>query len=799
VQNSNRISIKYPRILRVILLVSAITIFVANTNLLPQINESADLKTIYIIPLLGHLDLGFTATQREVRRKWPRIYRDGISFLERHPEATLTSDSLLPLEWFREDASLDEWRRFRGLVKSGRWELTAGWAHMNTAMMSEAEVRRFFLPSRRWEEELGVPIRIWHHADVPGLSLNTAEAAINAKLDMIVVGANELGGLSKLPKDLSRLFNWEAPDGQKIIVSLHGGSGYLEGPLDLRIHVRDGLEERLKKFKYNLKKSGYLPDFTMVLFSSGDNRGPEIFEQLLKTVNQWNSEGKTPKLQISTLSNFKEIIKGVANTFPLSKFPRKCDWPASWEALVRRAPRGESLAKEAQRNLVAAEALSVVNSRPDRPAFDLAWRNLLSHDEHSGVGVWPRMLTHEQALEQNRTEYEYALMADEISKKLVTENMKILASRVKDTGNGDFIFFNATSRQKYIAINYPEMKYIKATPINNVGYTISKIASPKKTIFIAKGKKFWEIKSCPWPLFDRAHYLSPLRSAPSIGHSASVAPINDGMMITRLLFNLPFGQITRKLSLFAVHETKNQFHISGILRGGIWGWMCGDGSLSYPLEGVWLQDFRDNSLLITSIDGTPFDMSSHQLLSLIYIKEPPSMFQDGTIADVDPEPGAPPEVLSRYIVNEKGKINELDAMAYLSGAANPLAAMRIDEGEHTEDLPHDGGAYLDTDDLRAWITEIKWADFGEGVIIAVRNVSDSRITVRLRSDFWRFLTAAQVDGLQRDVTNENLYCTDERNGRADCHGPKQVNPNLVLGPKQVIELRLALAPKKTGK
>lgn len=785
------VSVLNLRNLRFLLFASAITFLIASTNLLPQVVPAgSNLKTIYIIPLLGHLDLGFTATQREIRQKWPRIYREGLEFLERHPDATLTSDSLLPVEWFREDATPDEWRQFRELVKSGRWELTAGWAHMNTAMMSEAEIRRFFLPSRKWEEELGVPIRIWHHADVPGLSWNMAEAATDAKLEMIVVGANELGGLSPLP-DLPRLFNWEAPDGEKIPLSLHGGSGYLEGALDLKIHIEDGLEERLKNFEYYLKNRGYPIDITMVLFSSGDNRGPEIFEQLLRTINQWNSKGKTLKLQISTLSNFKEIIKDKIATLPA----RKGDWPASWEALVRRAPRGENLVREAQRNLVTGEALSVANGQPDRAVIDRAWRNVLSHDEHSGTGVWPKMLTHLQAVEQNRTEYGYASDAYEYSRELVAEGFETLNSRIGGIAGGNFMVFNPNSHPKNLAVIYPEMRFIHVDPFRGVGFRIKKFNNRDETAIKTDGTPFWQLEPS-----------KPIVSSVFLEQSYWSSTRFDGLLLTRFIFHLPvWSNNENQCYLFAVRNARSEFNLIGLMRGGLLirkeRELNGRNLYHYPFEGIWLEDKKNESLLVTSMDGAPFHIEDgRQLSSLLLIKEPVAMLRDGAMADIDPEPGAPSQVSCRYIIKQSIHIrNEEDAISYLDSAANPMVSVRFEAGARQAAGPLPAsGIFIETDDPRAWITEIKWADFGEGVIVVMRNVSDKRITAQLRSDFWRFISAVQVDGLQRDVTDGNLYCTDEKNRRRTCNGAEGFNPHLILDPKQVIEIRLHIAFKTVG-
>lgn len=736
------------------------------------------LKEIYIAPIIGHLDVGFTGTQREVKLKWQRIYREGIDLLERDSHAKLISDSLLPLEWFKESASEDEWTQFKKLVQSGRWELTAGWAHMNTSVMSEAEARRYFLQARKWEEELQTRIKVWHHADVPGLGWNMAESAVDAGIELIVVGANELGGLTPLPL-LPPLFNWQSPDGETVTVSLHGGSGYLEGGLDLKLHVLDGLEERLQNFTSKLRKRGYQSEFAMVLFSSGDNRGPKVLEQLFTSVNEWNEKGKKPLLQITTFTEFNEKSKNMRNFLPTISV----DFPAPWEALIMRAPRGERVVRKAKMNLENAEVLSIINNSSAQDKIQQAWRNVLLHDEHAGIGAWNGTLTREQLLEQNLTEYKYALDAFQLSSTLLSQQLSLLVGNSHGNDSKMLLLFNPTSTAKNLAKIGDDHLYSFASSYSAI------------SAIVQKNFRFRQFKNdelYKWRLVSASEVNEEFLF---VTKSLRIQP-QRMLNISQLFLTSPFkAQAGEQIAVLEGYQNCN---VTAYMRAGIWIdhsilAYSSNPKMFFTQEGALLGCENNRSLLLGGLSGAPLLLWRGQPAFVIYKQEVPIKFLDDSTGAVEQEPTAEDIIQHDIFVMETSSISPREAYLNFHELSRPQIAMRaknITGGEKRI-------IYLRTDDPRAIIIAIWRADFDKEVVVAVRNISSERLVASLRSDYWDITQARRVDLLERPVKGEDLFCVDANNQRRKCEGAK-LKPYLILEPLSVIYAKITIVPKKTS-
>lgn len=738
---------------------------------LPTLSRDNNLKEIYIVPLIGHLDVGFTATQREVKLKWQSIYREGIELLERVPEAKLTSDSLLPIEWFKESASDDEWSRFKKLVHSGRWELTAGWAHLNTTVISEAQSHRYFLYARKWEEELQARIKVWHHADVPGLAWNMAESATDAGLELIVVGANELGGLTPLPP-LPRLFNWEAPDGDKITVSLHGGSGYLEGGLDLKLHVADGLEERLQNFGFRLHKQGYPLDFALVLFSSGDNRGPAILEQLLNTVKEWNNKGKTPSLRIATFSEFNDRLKSFHSSLPTIR----ADFPASWETLIMRAPRGEKAVREAKLNLKIAEILSIINGTSAKPKIALAWQNVLLHDEHAGVGAWEGSLTREQLHEQNLTEYRYAFNALQASRELLSEQLSSLARSSLGNNTNTILLFNHTTTRKNLVRIGDDYSYSVAPSSQTISTTPTRLTRLKK------------FNSAPY----HWRFISPAELGDTFSYETKSLRIPPCNMLTISQLFLRAQTEASEGKRIALLEQYQNCEVNAYMRGGVWIdtsllAYSGTPKMFFAQEGALLNCGNSISLLAEARDGAPLFLLDGHPAFVLYQQEAPAKFRDGTMGYVAQEPTADETIAHDIFVMETHRPSQKEAYLKLHEFANPMRGIEVCHAGRFKERVN----YLRTDDPRAVIVNLWQAGFGEGIVVAIRNISGERVTASLRTDYWDIKEATRVDLLERAVSDEGLFCSDVGNRGTECRGTS-LKPYVTLKPFSVVYVKLVI-------
>jgi len=763
------------------------------------------LKTIYIVPILGHLDYGFTASQREVKALWPDIYRKGVRFLENHPKAILTSGSLLPVEWFHDKATPEEWRRFQRLVKSGRWELTAGLLHTNTSVLSEAETSRLFFDSRRWAEKFEVPIFSWLHADVPGLTWNMAEAASNARIKFIAVGANEMGGMSPLPERLPPLFFWEAPDGKRVAVSVRGGSGYMEGGLDLALHEEEGLRERLKEYVKSLRAKGYLLDKSIVLFSSGDNNGPDAFPALMKTVEQWNSQGFKTRLRIAALSGFyRELTEEERALLPVVKG----DWPASghWEALVRRTPHAEAAARSAKRELLAAELLSVIlDRRNDADNLRASWRNLLLYDEHSGVGAWPNKLTRKQLIEQNRTEHALANEAlkgaeSSIYKMAFSREIRLLlppfkpllVCNVSDAKNGGIlkwlgqkdtspqqgvVFFNGDIPAWSCSIS-PNSKAELRRPLkgkHKLPVRIEKTVRLEPPLFLRSGVMKIEQAANP-PLVKEVFQLSKNAYAVRLRWGpVSKLPAAKNMRgwAATFSFGLPIESFNWVRGGLAFSQKKTLSYLS---------WRM-------PWEGVLAQLEGGGRVMLSNIEGSPVYSAvpsrPDALWWLLYVQESPVTFRGGKTGLAPHEPDAFNKPLQSLWVVKRSSSSGGSDLAALRDMSTPIIGFAYREGVAGD------AAIVKSEEvvLRSFSTaspeisieEVKWADFEKGIVVRLRNLTTRAVTTNVVSHLGTIEKAVLVDGLERFIRNI-------------AHGSGWIK--ISLNPLEVVRLRLHIVRQR---
>ena len=739
-------------------------------------------EVIHVIPILGHLDYGFTATQREVRAKWPEIYRDGIKFMIKHPQARLVSGCVAPIEWFRMEANDREWENFKQLLMSGRWEITAGFVHANTGVFSENEAARLFFESRKLADEIGVEIDSWLHADVPGLTWNMAEAATDAKIKIIAVGANEMNGLSPLPQGLPPLFNWEAPDGERVVVSLHGGAGYMQGGLDLVLHEPEGLESRVSEFSETLRRNGYEPNVAMALFSTGDNNGPEVLTKLIATVENYNADNPRTKLRISTIREFYDDLiesAGEGDGLILESLPSVSgDWPAAghWEALVRRAPHAEAAARNAKRKLKSAQLLSVIARNP-RYMRDIkkAWKNVLLYDEHSGVGAWPGKLTKKQVVEQNETEVDLALEA-------LSEAERVIADLV----SSKFFYYNLMVNGKPVMVCNPSGRNRSGVielnrqtdgldrnilPHGMSGWSCGIVNDSR----IKKIRPSVKVGDCG-AVLENTVYLEPplfmemqgMRVGKGNGmrhKSLYYEPAKGSGIVT-----LKWGPASKLTPAPKMRGWAATFSFKGMV--GARKWVRGGLSLSesntlgkslswrMPGDGIVVEDADGGGrTAIGCLDGMPVFTSvpadgKNKNWWLMYVQEQQIEFKDGTVGVVPNEPqffDRPVE--STWIMKKiNSDKNDFDA---LGDVASPLMGHFYKEARAGERGRHSIGESIfhtfSTPAQNVVIEQVKWADFGDGIIVRVRNISGQNVKTNLVSHIGKIVKAHVTDGIERDI------------------------------------------------
>jgi len=395
-------------------------------------------QTIYVIPS-SHWDLGFLRPP-EAEKDVIKPHLDAvIAACESDPEFRWTIESGWQLEaWLERTKDPAQIKRLADLLHSGQMELSAAFGSMHTEFMGAEELNRLVSDGNRIEQRLGVHPTVAMMNDVPGFSLRVPQMLSRSGIRYLITGSNTaLGGGAQLwPGKVP--FYWESPDGSKVLTWQTQGKngGYTEGMADyyLAPDVEDpylhakfyprewvglssleimqrGIDKLLKQYA----DAGYRQSSIAVLFMH-DGIGPEYeLKGLLPSVRAWNVSGRLPRIVVATPSEFFANLEahGVQNA-PVYKG----DWSGLWSAVKLNSPAMSADARALQETLPQAETLwslltmKQLAARYPSQQIDSDYAALFVYDEHNGAGQggWPRVLSRQEVLEQNK-EYSDGLRA----------------------------------------------------------------------------------------------------------------------------------------------------------------------------------------------------------------------------------------------------------------------------------------------------------------------------------------------------------------------------------------------------
>jgi len=381
---------------------------------------------VFIIPF-SHLDIGFTATQREVSQKYTKMFSELINILERVEDFSFTVESYWQFQqWIDSEPSELEIERFHQYVSQGRIEFAAAFANMHTGFLNSLTLREMVEFPMRKIRELGFEVTVCMQNDVPGYSAHLPDVLYDLGIKYLMIGVNDgYASVLKLPS-LASVFWWEGPRGGKVLTYVTKNS-YAEGIL---IKSASGLE----KFVENVRQSGYPYDVLPVLVAF-DNAGYEPGIMALLRFGRFEYDDMD--VVVSTPSKFFKDLEERYSDFPTYRG----DWSGWWEIVKTGGPYSSSAARWTQDTL--RDLLEIGAISEDDGTYNDVVERLLLYGEHSsacGAG-WPGLLTLEQINESNETVVRYAIEAYEklwsfIEKKFVSHDVSGFAvlNRSKEGG-----------------------------------------------------------------------------------------------------------------------------------------------------------------------------------------------------------------------------------------------------------------------------------------------------------------------------------------------------------------------------
>jgi hypothetical protein len=296
------------------------------------------------------------------------VTNEALAFLERYPGRR---DELV--------------RRLR----EGRITLSPFLNNTLWGFQSEEAFLRSLYPARRLERQWGVPIDVAHHSELPSLPWGAATLLAGSGVRWLAVPFLEYdtdwGGLEVPP-----LFVLEGPDGARVRVVLDAWASrrhnYTQGRAPLEDPKRVAAEWVPR---FESLGAAYAFRDVLALGTHGD-LGPQSageVERFAAAIRTWNAREDAPaRLVNATLAGFCRAIDAAGAVRPALATVRG-DFGHSWEAWPVSLAAHAAAAREAEREMLAAEALATLAggdalataTRAARERAEWSWAMLGDH------------------------------------------------------------------------------------------------------------------------------------------------------------------------------------------------------------------------------------------------------------------------------------------------------------------------------------------------------------------------------------------------------------------------------------
>lgn len=314
------------------------------------------IKKLYIINH-SHTDIGFTDYPDVCLHQHIEFIDKALDLCEETSnyveEAKFhwTCESAGVVEHYLDSKSSSEIDRFLKWHRAGQIEITA-MRYNFTPLLSIEEMNRSLYSIKRLREKYGVNVNSAMQCDVNGVSWIFADLLPSIGVNFLTMAINpERGGH---PKPRPSAFWWKGPAGNKLLC--WNGYHYLFGRSNAGLGRFDLAEKLLPPIIEKLEADKEYPfDF---LFAQAthptrvDNGPPD--RRICDFVRDWNSAGRTPRIMITTLSEFAHmLVKEYGNNLPV----RYGDWIDWWADGVASSAYETSIYRSARELIQVAETI----------------------------------------------------------------------------------------------------------------------------------------------------------------------------------------------------------------------------------------------------------------------------------------------------------------------------------------------------------------------------------------------------------------------------------------------------------
>ncbi len=439
--------------------------------------------TIYILPH-SHTDIGYTEIQTAIEQKQINNLVRGIELARRtaaypagarfvwNVEALWAADLYLQRLGPQARADLFE------AVKAGQVSLNGMYLNELTALCRPEELIQLFRYSTQLAREIGKPIEAAMISDVPGYTWGTVTAMAQAGIRYFSAGPN-YGEREFMKLWENKPFYWIGPDGKSKVLVWIPFQGYALS------HIYETMSPKLlDDLCSRLQKPEQPYEIAYIRWAGhGDNAVPD--PEICDFVKDWNAEHLSPQFIISgTADAFRALEKRYAKQLP----EYRGDWTPYWEDGAGSTAHETAMNRQSSERLTQAQALFAMfgrnrNSKSSirgqtetlTPAlshpkgegefafpsgrFENAWRNVLLFSEHTwGASDSISSPRGQRAMEQWAIKKSYADQADQQSRELIAEALKLRISGNSFPKNSEVEVINTLSwaRTELVSVS-PEM------------------------------------------------------------------------------------------------------------------------------------------------------------------------------------------------------------------------------------------------------------------------------------------------------------------------------------------------------
>lgn len=337
------------------------------------------------VVLTSHHDIGYTDLSSEVLLKHAKALCAAIEAADRDKEYRISIEQFWSLEEFLKTAPASYVEKMIGHLKSGRFELNASYGNMITEVMGHAELYAYTEPSVNFAKANGFETISATHNDIPGFSYGLCRALCDGGVKMLVMGfpTYHVWGNVKLPapwqldKEIGHALPgglvWESEDGKRLLMWATE-----------QYYATYPNRESINAFLASLYEGDYPYDVLRLPVLGGNQDNSPYTEGYCEFIRRWNEEYESPRLRMSTNTDFyREFEKYIPTLKTVKGDVPGTDYPLGYLSM----PDTASEQGRNRHDLQSAKALGFMSEQltgegVSRETLAKASREVLRYDEH---------------------------------------------------------------------------------------------------------------------------------------------------------------------------------------------------------------------------------------------------------------------------------------------------------------------------------------------------------------------------------------------------------------------------------